>query len=227
MGVLGKSASAIGRLTIFISLLAVFAAGMIGVLYIQLKGEEVEIPKVVGMNFNDGKDELAVKGLRIKKIAMRYSKENPNTILEQRPRSGTTAKTGLTISVVVSEKGPDGFEEPVEIKDDEEAIEEIEDQPELKIEKPKKKAKPKQRKKKKTRDVVETKTEDGNADGAKSDQTKTGESKKPAKPATDKPATKKPSPGTAKPDAAKPKPAKPQKPKPTPAPRKKRVVGNN
>ncbi len=45
------------------------------------------------------------------------------------------------ISVVVSEKNPDGNEAPVDVKDDDEAIKEIEDQPELKIDKKKDKVK--------------------------------------------------------------------------------------
>ena len=223
MSVFGKGVSILGKLLVFVSLLAVFGVGLVGVFYYQLKGEEVEIPKVIGLNFNDGKDELAVKGLRIKRIAKRYSKEDPNTIIEQRPRPGTTAKTGLTISVIVAEKNPDGFEEPVEIQDDDEAIKEIEEQPELKIDKPKKKAKPK-KKKKKTRDVVATKPKDG--EGAEgSDKAKDSEVKPMVlKPAKEKPATEKPKTPVKKPEAKKPKPAKPKPAEPT---RKKRVVGNN
>lgn len=224
MSVFGKGVSILGKLAVFVSLLAVFAAGLIGVFYIQLKGEEVEIPKVIGLDFNDGKDELAVKGLRIKKIAKRFSNEDPNTIIEQRPRPGSTAKTGLTISVIVSEKSPDGYEDPVKIKDDDEAIEEIEDQPELKIEKPKKKAAPK-KKKKKTRDVVDTKPDEAAKDGESMELPK---AKDPAKvvtqPSPNKPAEK---PKATPKKKAEPKKAQPQKPKPTPPQRKKRVVGNN
>ena len=156
MSFVQKSVSAIGRLMIVAVLAATFMAGVLGVGYLQLKGEEIQIPKVVGKNFNLGGEELASHGLRIKKIASRYSEDAPNTILEQRPRAGTTAKTGLMISVVVSQPNPDGSEAPADVKDDDEAIEEIEDLPELKTDKAKKKSKTKPKKTSpKTRDVIE------------------------------------------------------------------------
>ena len=149
---LNKMALAVGRLVIVGALALTFVIGMFGVIYLQLKGEEIKVPKVVGKNYNVGVDELALSGLRVKKIATRYSEEKPNTILEQRPRAGTTAKTGLTVSVVVSDSNRDGSEVPMDIKDDEEVIEEIEELPELKTEKPKKRSKKKP--KTKTRDVI-------------------------------------------------------------------------
>ncbi len=158
MDYLKQGASAIGKILIAVSLAAAFAAGLFGVIYLQLAGTEVEIPKVVGKNFNQGQDELSSLGLRIKKIATRYSSENPNTILEQRPRAGTVAKTGLIISVVVSEPNPPGTEPPTEVKDDQEAIEEIQDLPELKTDKAKRQTKPDDKKEEpKTRDVLEEK----------------------------------------------------------------------
>jgi hypothetical protein len=204
MGLLKNSLSAIGRLLTVIALAGTFLVGLFGVVYLQLRGEEITIPKVVGKNFNDGKDELSVNGLRIKKIATRYSKEAPNTILEQRPKAGTVAKTGLMISVVVSEPNPEGYDEPVEVKDDEEAIEEIESLPELKTEKAKKKSSNKPKKEQKNRDVI--KSDENKSDDAKSgsgDDKKTdgdGDSKKtdtkkenqtPPKPSDNKKATPK------------------------------------
>lgn len=159
MGFLKSGASAFGKLLIVLTLFVTFLIGMFGVIYVQLKGEEVSIPKVVGKNFNEGREDLSGVGLRIKKIASRYSNEEPNTILEQRPRAGTTAKSGLMISVVVSEKNPDGSELPVKIKDDAAVIGEIEQQPELKIDKQKPVSKTK-KESPKTRDVIKEKDED-------------------------------------------------------------------
>jgi len=161
MEILKHGLSAIGKLFMAGALAAAFFAGLFGVVYMQLTGGEVEIPKIVGMNFNDGLDELNSKGLRIRKIASRYSNEDPNTILEQRPRAGTVAKTGLIISVVVSEKNPEGDEEaPAEVKDDDEAIEEIQDLPELKTDKSRRQSKASDKKEEpKTRDVIEEKPE--------------------------------------------------------------------
>lgn len=177
-----NSLSAIGRLITVIALAGTFMVGLFGVVYLQLRGEEIKIPKVVGKNFNDGKDELVSNGLRIKKIASRYSNEPPNTILEQRPKAGTVAKTGLMISVVVSEKNPDGSEVPVDVKDDEEAIEEIEALPELKTDKTKKKASTKPKPDTKSRDVIKK-----DSDKTKDSKTKTSDDKKAGddKPAND------------------------------------------
>ncbi len=208
MGLFKSGLSAIGRLITVVALAGTFLVGLFGVVYLQLRGEEIEIPKVVGKNFNEGKDELTQNGLRIKKIATRYSNEEPNTILEQRPKAGSIAKTGLMISVVVSEPNPDGSEEPVDIKDDEEAIEEIEALPELKTDKSKKKSASKSNKaESKNRDVVKTKDKDktdaptskvgdvlgdekNSSNESKSDDTKKDD-KTPPKLKTDKPVTPK------------------------------------
>lgn len=168
MDIFKHGLSAIGKLLMAAALAAAFFAGLFGVVYLQLLGTEVEIPKVTGKNFNQGQEELAAMGLRIKKIASRFSNEDPNTILEQRPRAGTVAKTGLIISVVVSEPNPEGNEPPVEVKDDEEAIEEIQDLPELKTEKSRKKKKQDDENEElKTRDVLEP--AEKSADAAKED----------------------------------------------------------
>ena len=221
MGFLQKSASALGRLLIVGVLAATFLVGVFGVGYLQLKGNEIEIPKVVGKNFNTGGDELASYGLRIKKISSRYSEEAPNTILEQRPRAGTVAKTGLMISVVVSQENPDGNEAPANVKNDEEAIEEIEELPELKTDKPKKrKTKPKKTSPK-TRDIIEEKpkNKDGKAPtgddpaGDAKTTTKSGDKKSTG---DKKPGAVKPPPlPVAKPKVNNPKPkqTKPAKPK--------------
>ncbi len=214
MAAVTNGISALGKLLVVMALSVAFVAGLLGVVYIQLKGQEVEIPKIVGMNFNDGREDLADLGLRIKKIATRYSNEDPNTILEQRPRAGSVAKTGLMISVVVSEKNPDGSEAPVELKDDEEAIEEIEEQPELKIDKPRPAS---QRKKTapKNRDVITKKPDaEAGADGADASADPAPDTAPPATVSTPtvlpKPPAAVPSPAPKLTPAAKPKPKKPK-----------------
>lgn len=199
MSIFQKGASILGRLLVVAALGATFLAGMLGVFYLSLKGEEVEIPKIVGKNLNSGSDELASMGLRIKKIATRYSEEEPNTILEQRPRAGTPAKTGLMVSVIVSQPNPDSTEAPAEVIDDDEAIEEIEELPELKTDKAKKKSRKKPSKKvsSKTRDVIEKdpkkdKTDPKVAD-SKTDPKNIGDTAGPAaKPTDAKTKSKKP-----------------------------------
>lgn len=235
MTFLQRGASAIGRLILVGVLAATFFTGLFGVVYYQLKGEEVEIPKLVGKNFNQGTDELASHGLRIKKIASRFSEEKPNTILEQRPRAGTTGKTGLIISVVVSKPNPDGAETPVDVINDEESIEEIEDLPELKTDKAKKKAKSKPKEAyAKTRDVIEEKNVDG--DGKKAGDTTGGtDSKTTAKPGdtlpagdkkniTDKKNNTNPNPTNQRNDGANPKT---EKPKPSADSRPRKAVKDN
>lgn len=228
MDALRKGASALGKLLMAGALAAAFFAGLFGVVYMQLSGTEVEIPKVVGKNFNEGQDELTRMGLRIKKIATRYSNEQPNTILEQRPRAGTVAKTGLIISVVVSEPNLPGTEPPTEVKDDEEAIEEIQDLPELETEKSRRRSRSEDKKEEpKTRDVIEEKTgqdpatgtdaagdADKKTDGAAGDKP-SGDKNDPAgnKPKTDKPKADPPKPGA---DSTRPPTAGEVRPRKTP-----------
>ncbi len=130
MGLVKTGLSALGKLFIVIALAGAFIVGMGSVVYMSLKGEEVQIPEVVGKDFYESEKELEAMGLKVKKIASRYSEEKPNTILEQRPRPGTAAKTGLMVSVIVSQQNPEGTEAPAEIKkksEDDKDIEEIED----------------------------------------------------------------------------------------------------
>ena len=160
MGLLKTGFSAIGKFFIVLSLAAAFIAGMVGVVYMSLRGEEVKIPEIVGKDVNESEKELAALGLKLKRIANRYSAEKPNTILEQRPRAGDTAKNGLMISVIVAQPNPEGTEAPAELKkkSDEDDIEEIE---ELISDKPKnsKKSNTNSTKKKSstTRDVIKEK----------------------------------------------------------------------
>lgn len=130
MSFIKKSASAFGKLFIVIALATTFLVGMGGVVYLSLQGQELKVPEIVGKDLNDSEKELADLGLRIKKRADRFSKEKPNTILEQLPKAGDTVKTGQMILVVTSKLNPDGQEEPATIKkntdeDDSEKIEEL------------------------------------------------------------------------------------------------------
>ncbi|HSK73016.1 MAG TPA: PASTA domain-containing protein [Pyrinomonadaceae bacterium] len=177
MGLLKKGLSAIGKFFIVLALAGAFIVGMVGVVYMSLVGQELKIPEVVGKNFDESEKELASLGLKIKKIATRYSEEPPNTILEQRPRAGESAKTGLMVSVIVAQPNPEGTEKPADVRkksDDEESIEEIE---ELISDKPKKSNKANQNTNKKksstTRDVIkENSNENSNSttgDNSKND----------------------------------------------------------
>lgn len=161
MGLIKTGISAIGKFFIVLSLAAAFIVGMVGVVYMSLRGEEIKIPEIVGKDFIESEKELAALGLKVKRIANRYSAETPNTILEQRPRAGDTAKTGLMISVIVAQANPEGTEAPADVRkksQDEDDIEEIED---LISDKPKKsnKANTNSTKKKSstTRDIIKEK----------------------------------------------------------------------
>lgn len=172
--------SAIGKLLIVTALAGTFLVGMASVFYLSLKGEEVEIPKIIGKNVNEGEDALADLGLRMKKVAYRYSTEEPNTILEQRPAAGSAAKTGLMVSVILSKPNADGSEAPITVEDKEKEAkkkeEELKELPELETDKAK--DKPKKTDKKtapKTRDVIkDKKTEDEKSD---SDEKKEADAK--------------------------------------------------
>jgi hypothetical protein len=183
MGLLKTGFSAIGKFFIVLSLAAAFIVGMVGVVYMSLRGEEIKIPEIVGKDFGESEKELAALGLKVKRIANRYSGEKPNTILEQRPRAGDTAKTGLMISVIVAQPNPEGTEAPADVRkkgEDEDDIEEIE---ELISDKPKKSNKSNTNSNKKksstTRDIIKEKgnqnsdtAEEGNSNSdSKSDST--------------------------------------------------------
>lgn len=137
MGILKTGISAIGKLFIVAALAGTFIVGMISVVYLSLSGEEVKVPEIVGKNYLDSEKELAGLGLKVKRRALRYSTEKPNTILEQLPRPGETVKTGQTILVVLSQANPEGEEAPVTIEKNKE--EEAETAPDLEIPSDKKK----------------------------------------------------------------------------------------
>jgi len=139
MGIISKGFSALGKLVTVVILLAAFAGGMVGVVYMALSGAEIKVPEIVGKDFVESEKELAALGLKIRKRADRVSDEQMNTVLEQLPKAGETVKTGQWISVVVSKAGQvNGEPTPSSLKndidtDDSEKIEEmISDKPKKK-----------------------------------------------------------------------------------------------
>ena len=130
MSILATGLTAIGKLILLGVLLAAFVAGMAGVVYMSLSGDEVRVPEIVGKDFVESEKELAALGLKIKRRADRASSEKINTVLEQLPRPGETVKTGQLILVVVSKAGEPGDEAPKSLiqdieSDDSEKIEEM------------------------------------------------------------------------------------------------------
>ena len=105
-----------GRLLVVIALLGAFLAGLVGVVVFSLRGQEIQVPEIVGKNFSDSEKELAALGLKIKKRATRYSQEAPNLVLEQLPRPGETVKTGQLVLVIISRSNTEGDETPVEVE---------------------------------------------------------------------------------------------------------------
>jgi len=209
MGFFKKSTSAIGKLVLVIFLAAAFLAGMTGVVVLSLQGNVIQVPEIVGKNFNDSEKELTDLGLRIKKRADRYSQEAPGTILEQLPKPGETVKTGQMILVVTSKSNPEGGETPATIKkdgdtDDSEKIEE------LISDKPKKKTNSNTNTNKKkgstTRDVLGNTTTNSNSTGDGGDSNSNKSTTNPSNKSTDSKETKKPG-DTTKPTTNKtPKP---------------------
>ena len=196
MGFVKSGLSAIGKFFIVLALAGAFIVGLVSVVYMSLKGDEVQIPEIVGKDYKQSETELAALGLKIRRIANRYSTEAPNTVLEQRPRAGSTAKSGLMISVIVAQPNPEGSEAPAEVKkkgDDEEAIEEIED---LISDKPKKnsnKAVNSNKKKASTsRDVIANKPSDNSNSSSEGNSNSSSKSNSAA-PAGNKATTPKPS----------------------------------
>lgn len=123
MSFLKSGVSAIGKLLVFAGLAAAFGVGLIGAVFLSLRGEEVKVPEIVGKDFGSSEQEIEGLGLKIKKRATRYSQEKPNTVLEQLPKAGDTVKSGQTILVVISEQNPEGTEAPATLKKGAEADE--------------------------------------------------------------------------------------------------------
>lgn len=138
MSVLKTGVSALGKLLIIAALAASFVVGMVGVVYLSLRGEEVKVPEIVGRDFSESEREIESLGLKLKRRAFRYSEEKPNTVLEQLPRPGETVKTGQTILVVLSQVNPEGAETPAPVKKPVAPDEEETDATDLEPNKPKK-----------------------------------------------------------------------------------------
>lgn len=126
MDFIKTGASALGKLLTVAALAAAFFVGLIGVVYLSLRGEEIKVPELIGKDYYSSEKEIENLGLKLKKRATRYSEEKPNTVLEQLPKPGETVKTGQTILVVLSEANPEGNEAPVKIKKEPETSEEDE-----------------------------------------------------------------------------------------------------
>ena len=141
MSIIKKSASAFGKLLVVIALAATFLFGMGTVVYLQLQGEEMKVPEIVGKDFVQSERELAELGLRIKKRADRASSEKPNTVIEQLPKAGETVKTGQMILVVISKGGGESTETPATLKKNTNEEDESEKIEELISDKPKKTSK--------------------------------------------------------------------------------------
>lgn len=216
MGFIKTGVSALGKLLVVAVLAGAFLAGLIGVVFLSLRGEEVKVPEVVGRDFNESEKEIASLGLKLKRRATRYSQEKPNTVLEQLPKPGETVKTGQTILVVLSEANPEGSEAPATIKkesaDEEEESTDVTPDKTVKTNKNSNVKKPSQT----TRDVVSNKSNkntnsdssNSNSDSSKSnssDTNKTGGNKN----ISTTPANKTPAPAANKPDTPKPNVTKP------------------
>lgn len=116
MNLIRTGASALGKLLMLGALAAAFLAGLVGVVWLSLRGSEIKVPELVGKNFVDSEKEMDDLGLKLKKRATRYSEEKPNTVLEQLPKPGETVKSGQTILVVISEANPEGNEAPMTLQ---------------------------------------------------------------------------------------------------------------
>jgi PASTA domain len=164
MSLVKTGVSALGKLLTVVILAAAFLVGMVGVVYMSLRGEEVKVPEIVGKDFGESEKELAALGLKLKRRSYRYSEEKPNTVIEQSPKAGDTVKTGLEILVVVSPANPEGTEAPATLKKDSDEVETLDNSG---GDKPKTSNKNTGKKPEKTRDVISNKA-NKNASGANS-----------------------------------------------------------
>jgi len=204
--------SALGKLLILIGSAAVFLIGMVSVVYMSLKGEEVKVPDLVGKNYSESEKELTQLGLKIHKRADRPSPDEANTILEQLPKSGETVKTGQQILVVVSTPGPEGEPTPSSLKKgDEDDTEKIEEMISEKPKKPKTNSNSNKKKPDTSKDTNENTNSDSNSNsntadnGEKNKNSITNTSPKPVAPMGNKLVIIKPSTGETRPKAT-PKP---------------------
>lgn len=225
MGFISTGISAIGKLIAVGLLLIAFVAGLAGVVYMSLSGNEIKVPEIVGKDFVESEKELAALGLKIKRRADRPSTEKINTVLEQLPKPGETVKTGQLILVVVSREGataetPKSLIKDIEDDDTKKIEEMISDKPKRSKAASNSNSNAKA-KADKTRDTIANTSmgsnsalqkTDGTGENADKDKKETGTDKgktdggtdQPAKPpATPKPAAKPPS-GEQRPRTSRP-----------------------
>ncbi|HVQ56945.1 MAG TPA: hypothetical protein VMS29_09335, partial [Pyrinomonadaceae bacterium] len=69
MGIIKTGLSAIGKLAVVALLMVAFLAGMAGVVYMSLSGQEITVPEITGKDFFESEKELAALGLKIKRRA--------------------------------------------------------------------------------------------------------------------------------------------------------------
>ena len=186
-------------------LAAAFVVGMVGTVWLSLRGEEIQVPEIVGKDFNESEKELAALGLKIKRRSYRYSEEKPNTVIEQAPKAGDTVKTGHQILVVVAQQDPEGTEAPAPLKkEDKDDVESLDSN----TNKPKTTNKNSNAKKpEKTRDVISNKANknanSGNTNGNSANSNSKSNSNSTDNKNSTTPATNK-TPAPAKTPAAKP-----------------------
>ena len=212
MSIVKFGINALGKLLILAVFAAVFLVGMVSVVYMSLKGEEVKVPDLVGKNYLDSERELTDLGLKIHRRADRPSPDAPNTILEQLPKPGETVKTGQQILVVVSTPGPAAESTPSTLKSgDEDDSEKIEEMISEKPKKPKTNTNSNKKKADTSRDTNDNSANSnsnsntaGDAD-EKNKNSSANSASKPAAPAANKGVVTKPSAGEIRPRAT-PKP---------------------
>ena len=64
--------------------------------------EQVQVPNVVGLNYDEAKDALEGEGLKVKKEE-RASDESKDTVINTNPPAGQSVDVGATVTVIVSE----------------------------------------------------------------------------------------------------------------------------
>jgi hypothetical protein len=207
--------SALSKLLILVVFAVVFFVGMVSVVYMSLKGEEVKVPDLVGKTYIDSERELTQLGLKIHRRADRPSPDQPNTVLEQLPKPGETVKTGQQILVVVSTPGPEAEATPTTLKKgDEDDSEKIEEMISEKPKKPKTNTNSNKKKVDTSRDTNENANSDSNSNtnsiptgepNDKNKKTGANTSAKPAVPPANKSVVIKPATGEARPRST-PKP---------------------
>ena len=95
----------IKRIGILAAVVIAFALGLAGTVYLSLRSPEVKVPEVVGKHYVEGQTTLEDAGLNIRKRMKRFKPDaQPDTILDQSPRTGEVVKSGQTVAVVVADE---------------------------------------------------------------------------------------------------------------------------